>query len=176
MVLAMQGKPKVECGCGKQFSGGGMKGHLRSNFHLAWEKEQVENPSNSTSVAGDVTVDVDVSAEVKRVLADPELLAKVLDGAKPGPVALLPEEEAILARARNYEDPILLAKGLRAVFTLHEWPNGDHPGNQIDWLREHNIPMRTLPKHLDPDEVRRYMNNWYAQLRERGWGKDWEIK
>ena len=44
------------------------------------------------------------------------------------------------------------------------------------WLKKHNIPIRTLPRHLDADATRIYMIQWYAELEAAGWGKDWEIR
>jgi len=181
---------KVSCGCGKEIAGKGMNGHLRSKFHMDWAKAAAADPN--TSVSSDPVVDdtlglqtpeptlngtsEDIAAEVKRILADPKLLAEVMEKAKPGPVPMIPDEEAILARARAGADPIELAKDLRAVFISNDWPSPAHPQTQLDWLKQHNIPIRTLPRHMDPDMVRQYMNNWYAELKDAGWGTTWEIR
>lgn len=175
---------KITCACGKVTARKGVKGHLRSNKHLQWQKKlaELEDPNNSTKLDEPVvdptglTSETKISEEVREVLNNPELLAKVMEKAKPGPTPLLPEEEALLQKAREYEDPIRLAKELRSVFSRNDWPNEEHPGNQLDWLKEHNIPIRTLPRHLDSDGVREYMNQWHATLQQRGWGSTWEIK
>lgn len=193
----MVAKPDVKetCVCGKEIASKGMTGHLRSKAHMLWAKEaaadpnnsvssdpvvddqfgQDENPVTTESVVPPMTSD-EVSGEVKRILADPALLAEVLEGAKPGPVPMIPDEESILSRARAGDDPIGLAKDLRQIFASNDWPSPAHPQTQLDWLKQHNIPIRTIPRHYDPDAVRVYMNKWYSDLKDAGWGTYWEIK
>lgn len=178
---------QVDCGCGKQIASKGMTGHLRSKLHMDWVARQDPNNSVSVDPAPDDTLGlnqpvssaeavVDIDAEVRRILADPKLLAQIQSERPVVEVPLAEDEEAVLARARLYIDPIMLAKELRQIYAINDWPNVGHPATQLEWLKKHNIPIRTLPRHLDPDEVRLYMNNWYAELNRSGWGSTWEIK
>lgn len=121
----------------------------------------------------------EMSAE--QVLANPKLLAQVMALTNAEPVYVEPEltkeEEVILQRAREYQDPIQIARDLRRLFDQKRWPDNQHRHTQLEWLKAHNIPIRTMPRHLDPDATREYMNAWYDELRERGWGTEaWEIK
>jgi hypothetical protein len=203
-MVTKESTEQVTCDCGKVTVLKGVKGHLRSKQHMDWQKQEdvLADPNNSTKMPDIPLTNIlgvdgedaqrlqsqmddhdhkpratpDVSDEVRRVLNNPELLAQVLEESRPAPLPMLPEEEDILRRARNYEDPIDLAKGLRQIYNAQDWPNESHLETQIEWLIRHNIPIRTMPRHLDPDASRLYVNSWYQELREKGWGKHWEIK
>lgn len=84
---------------------------------------------------------------------------------------------AALAEARAGADPRSVAKMVRSVFNRMDWPNSDHQGTVVDWLREHNIPVLDIPTHLDPDEHRQYAARQLQGWKSEGYGTErWDIR
>ena len=84
---------------------------------------------------------------------------------------------AALAEARAGADPRNVAKMVRSVFNRMDWPNSDHQGTVVDWLREHNIPILDIPPHLDPDEHRQHTARQFQEWKSEGYGTErWDIR
>jgi len=84
---------------------------------------------------------------------------------------------AALAEARAGADPRNVAKMVRSVFNRMDWPNSDHQGTVVDWLREHNIPILDIPLHLDPDEHRQHTARQFQEWKSEGYGTErWDIR
>jgi len=84
---------------------------------------------------------------------------------------------ASLAEARAGADPRNVAKMVRSVFNRMDWPNSDHQGTVVDWLREHNIPILDIPPHLDPDEHRQHTARQFQEWKSEGYGTGrWDIR
>ena len=84
---------------------------------------------------------------------------------------------AALADARAGADPRSIAKMVRSVFNRMDWPNSDHQGTVVDWLREHNIPILDNPPHLDPDEHRQHITRQLQGWKSEGYGTGrWDIR
>lgn len=140
-------REKVECGCGSMIGARGQMMHETSKKHQDWANL-------------DVKVDTEASEE-------PLFVAEPIDS----------ELEEIMGLVKNGSSPFHVAKAVRSIFNRRDWPNAGHPGNMVDWLNEHGVPVRTMPRHVDPDEANRYQADWLATVNRSGWGTpEWDIK
>jgi hypothetical protein len=155
MTTRPQSLEKHLCECGAMVSSKGMMMHMIGKKHLAG----VAKLAADADPAADVVVEADVPEE------------------GPGPVTTGDQDlDAILRSAERGEDPLVLAKLLRQIYRLRKWPDASHPETVVEFLAAHNIPIRTLPRLMEPGDVVIWEQAWERELREQGYGTPaWRI-
>jgi hypothetical protein len=134
--------PRQQCDCGAMIAQSGRIMHERSKAHQTWAAERVVSPVPDSPTEADT-----------------------------GTAALDSRLASLLEAATRGEDPRWIAKQVRVVFAENDWPDSDHLEDVGTFLRQHDIPVLNLPRHVDPDRANRYVAGWQAVLKSSGWGK-----